>query len=316
MKCVRSTWKKLTRTHPWGHLGRLSSFCINKWGFSRFKILPLRFTRPMIRLIIRAFKRFAWFKRLNAKVTYELLAKRISAQDWQFMNYGYMPNENEPPVFLPDDPKVQKYPMQMYHYLAAKTQIKGKHVLEVGSGRGGGARYVAGSFQPASYVGMDIAQSAVDLANKIHVLPNLRFIQGSAESIPLADNSIDVVLNVESCHAYGSVDNFLSEVKRVLKPGGYLLLVDFRDLENMNLLRSQLRNSGLDFLEEEDIAPNVVRAMEAEDDVKKERIRILFPARWQKLFGEFAGVVGSRIHLNLKSGARLYHRFVLKKPAA
>ncbi len=269
----------------------------------------------MIRLIIRAFKGFAWFKRLNAKVTYEILAKRIPAEDWQFMNYGYVPNDDETPVSLPDDPKVQKYPMQMYHYLAAKAEIKGKHVLEVGSGRGGGARYVAGSFQPASYTGMDIAQSAVDLANKIHLLPNLRFIQGSAEAIPLADSSIDVVLNVESCHAYGSVDNFLREVKRVLKPGGYLLLVDFRDVKNMDLLREQLHNSGLKVLSEEDIAPNVVRAMETEDDAKKERIKVLFPPRWQKLFGEFAGVVGSRIHMNLKTKARLYHRFVLRKDA-
>lgn len=267
----------------------------------------------MVKLIIRAFKRFAWFKRLNAKVTYELLAKRIPAEDWQFMNYGYMPDADEAPVSLPDDPKVQKYPMQMYHYLAAKADLRGKDVLEVGSGRGGGARYVASAFQPASYTGMDIAQSAVDLSNRIHKRPNLRFIQGSAEAIPLADSSIDVVLNVESCHAYGSVDNFLSEVKRVLKPGGYLLLVDFRDLKNMDLLRHQLRNSGLEFVEEKDIAPNVVRAMEAEDDVKKERIRTLFPAKWQNLFGEFAGVVGSRIHMNLKSGARLYHRFILRK---
>src|SRR5687768_1257188 len=163
---------------------------------------------------------------------------------------------------------------------------------------------------------MDIAQSAVDLANKIHVLPNLRFIQGSAESIPLPDNSIDVVLNVESCHAYGSVDKFLSEVKRVLKPGGYLLLVDFRDVKNMDLLRHQLHNSGMKVLSEEDIAPNVVKAMEAEDDVKKQRIKKLFPPRWQELFGEFAGVVGSRIHMNLKTRARLYNRFIVRKPGS
>lgn len=268
----------------------------------------------MIRLIIRALKGFAWFKRLNAKVTYEILAKRIPAEDWQFMNYGYVPNVDEPPVSLPDDPRIQKYPMQMYHYLAAKATIKGKTVLEVGSGRGGGARYVARTFQPASYTGMDIAQSAVDLANKIHVLPNLRFIQGSAENIPLTDNSVDVVLNVESCHAYGSVDKFLAEVRRVLKPGGYLLLVDFRDVKNMDLLHHQLKQSGMQMLQEEDIAPNVVKAMEAEDEMKKQRIKTLFPPKWQALFGEFAGVVGSRIHVNLKSKARLYHRFVMRKP--
>lgn len=268
----------------------------------------------MIKFIIGSLKRFAWFKRLNAKVTYELLAKRISAEDWHFMNYGYVPNKNESPVSLSDDPKIQKYPMQMYHYLAAKTEVKGKHLLEIGSGRGGGARYIAESLQPASYTGLDIAKSAVDLANRIHKLPNLKFIQGSAEAIPLPDNHMDVILNVESCHAYGSVDKFLSEVKRVLKPGGYLLLVDFRDVMNMDLLRTQLRGSGLELIEEENIGTNVVQAMEAEDYIKKQRIKTLFAPKWQKIFGEFAGVVGSRIHLNLKNKTRLYHRFTLKKP--
>ena len=55
--------------------------------------------------------------------------------------------------------------------------------------------------------------------------------------------------------------------------------------------------------------------MEAEDDVKQERIKKLVPERWQKLFAEFAGVVGSRLHTNLIKGDRLYYRFVLQKAA-
>lgn len=270
----------------------------------------------MIKMIIHALKRFAWFKRFNAKVTYELLAKHIPVADWHFMNYGYMPNPNEAPLNLPDDPKVQKYPLQMYHYLATKTEIEGKNVLEVGSGRGGGARHIATTLKPASYTGMDIAQSAVDLANKIHKMDNLKFIQGSAEAIPLPDNSIDVVINVESCHAYGSVDKFLSEVKRVLKPGGYLLLVDFRNeknVENMNTLKTQLRNTGMELLSEENITSNVISSIEAEDESKKQRIRTLIPQKWQKLFSEFAGVVGSRFYETLKDGTRLYYRFELRK---
>lgn len=269
----------------------------------------------MIKLIIYSLKRFAWFKRLNAKVTYELLAKRVPAAEWQFMNYGYVPNKNEPPVAVPEDPNIQKYPLQMYHYLALKTDLQGKHVLEVGSGRGGGAKHVAGALKPASYIGMDLAQNAVDLANKLHPLPNLKFIQGSAEEIPLADNSIDVVLNVESCHAYGSVEKFISEVKRVLKPNGIFALVDFRDTEKMDVLREQLKNSGLIWIEEENITRNVIQAIEEEDDVKKARIKKLFPPKWQKLFGEFAGVVGSTFHTKLKNGIKVYHRFVLKKSA-
>lgn len=257
-------------------------------------------------------KRFAWFKRFNAKVTYELLAKHIPAADWHFMNYGYIPNENEKPVEL-SEPVMQRYSLQMYHYLASKTVIEGKHVLEVGSGRGGGARHIAKFFNPASYTGLDLAQNAVDLANALHVMPNLKFVQGSAEEIPFADNSLDVVINVESCHAYGSVPKFLSEVKRVLKPGGYLLLVDFRGDHKMNVLRSQLLDTGMEMLEEEDISTNVIRSIEAEDETKRARIKALVPARWQKLFCKFAGVVGSPFHLTLKNGTRHYYRFVFQK---
>jgi SAM-dependent methyltransferase len=267
----------------------------------------------MIKFIIYSLKRFAWFKRLNAKITYEVLAKRVPAAEWQFMNYGYVPNASEAPLDLPDDLAIQKYPLQMYHYLALKTGLQGKEVLEVGSGRGGGAKHVAKMLKPASYIGLDLAQSAVDLANRLHTLPNLKFIQGSAEEIPLLDNSVDVVLNVESCHAYGSVEKFISEVKRVLKPGGTLALVDFRDAEKMDVLREQLKNSGLEWIEEENISGNVVRAIEAEDDVKKARIKRLFPHKWQKLFGEFAGVVGSTFHTKLSTGVKVYHRFILKK---
>lgn len=267
----------------------------------------------MLRKIMSVLKHFAWFKRFNAKVTYELLAKKVPATDWHFMNYGYVPNESEKSIPIPEEISIQKYPLQMYHYLAAKTPLEGKQVLEVGSGRGGGARHIAGYYNPAFYTGMDLAQSAVDLANRIHLLPNLKFIQGNAESIPVASDSVDVVVNVESCHAYGSVEKFLSEVRRVLKPGGYLLLVDFRSDNTIDVFKKQLRNCGLDLLEEEDISKNVIASIELEDESKTERIRTLIPAKWQKLFSEFAGVVGSRFYLTLKDGSRSYYRFVLRK---
>jgi ubiquinone/menaquinone biosynthesis C-methylase UbiE len=272
------------------------------------------YTTTMIKIIIQTFKRFAWFKRFNAKITYELLAKHIPAEDWHFMNYGYTPNRSEPHLEISNDPKIQKYSLQMYHYLAAKATLEGKQVLEIGSGRGGGAKHVASYFKPESYIGLDIANSAIELANKIHRVQGLKFIQGSAEAIPLAANSIDVVLNVESCHGYGCVDTFLKEVKRVLKPGGHLLMVDFRNSpENMNIFETQIKNSGLTLISKEDITPNVVQSIEAEDESKKERIKKLIPARWQKLFNEFAGVVGSTFYETLKNGTRPYYRFVLVK---
>lgn len=231
------------------------------------------------------------------------------------MNYGYVPNADECTKQALKGCN-QTNPMQMYYYLVHNACIDGKHVLEVGSGRGGGARHITENFNPATYTGMDIADSAVKLASKNHPLKNLKFIQGSAESIPLADNSMDVIINVESCHAYGSVDNFLKEVKRVLKPGGHFLMVDFRNeenVENMTTLKQQLSNTGMEMIRQEDITGNVIRSIEAEDDAKKKRIQELVPARWQNLFSEFAGVVDSRFYQTLKNGKRLYYRFELRK---
>jgi ubiquinone/menaquinone biosynthesis C-methylase UbiE len=266
----------------------------------------------MIKTLLSPFKKFAWFKRLNAKITYEWLAKHIPADDWHFMNYGYFPTADEPtPAF--QTPPLQLYPLQMYHHLASKADLANKVVLEVGSGRGGGALHLAGYFKPKQYTGMDLAQHAVDLANKLHHLPNLKFIQGSAENIPLADNSVDVVVNVESCHAYGSVKKFLSEVKRVLKPGGYFLMVDFRYAQDMPELNQLLAESGLTLKLEENITSRVVMAIEAEDEAKQKRIRDLVPPKWQKLFAEFAGVVGSKFYRNLQDGTRFYYRYVMTK---
>ncbi|MFY7920738.1 MAG: class I SAM-dependent methyltransferase [Chryseotalea sp.] len=269
----------------------------------------------MVNALIKILKPFPWFKRFNAKITYELLAKHIPAQDWQFMNYGYVPTADEPALHTNYNFTKQVYPLQMYHYLALHADLNNKQVLEVGSGRGGGARYLAENFQPKQYIGLDLAQSAVDLANKIHQLPNLKYIQGSAEKLPFPPASQDVVINVESCHSYGRVDIFLSEVERVLKPGGYLLLVDFRSEYKMDDFRKLLKETKLTLLKEEDISQRVIQSIEAENPDKVKRIEELIPKRWQKLFSDFAGVVGSRFYNTLKDGSRSYYRFVLHKPS-
>ena len=94
------------------------------------------------------------------------------------------------------------------------------------------------------------------------------------------------------------------------------MLVDFRNeknVENMGTLKQQLQNTGMEILVEENITENVIKSIEAEDDSKKERIKRLIPDKWQKLFAEFAGVVGSQFYLTLKGGTRLYYRFQLRK---
>jgi len=270
----------------------------------------------MISRLFLELTEFAWFRRLVWKPVYQALAAKFPTDTWSFMNYGYSPESNDDNLPLPVKDEIHRFAIQHYHYLAVKAIIKGKDVLEVGSGRGGGSHYIATRLQPKSMTGMDLASNAVDLCNKNFISPNLRYITGNAEKIPLENNSKDVVINVESCHAYGSVDNFLAEVKRVLRPGGHLLLTDIRGIPGKDLLAKKLLESGMDIIEEEDITMNVVNAIEKEDELKWNRIRQSVPRWLHAYFSEFAGSVGSQTHKQLKNRDLVYFRFVLRKKAA
>lgn len=267
----------------------------------------------MLSKIFLELTEYAWFRRLVWKPIYQSLASKFKNESWHFMNYGYHPFPTEKPLELPENELIHQYQIQLYHYLAVKTEIEGKDVLEVGSGRGGGARYIAQYLKPKSMTGMDLASNAVEFCNKTHIAPNLKYIAGNAENIPLQNASMDVVINVESCHAYGSVDKFLKEVKRVLKPGGYLVLTDLRGIPGMEILKTQLLNSGLKLVELDDITNNVVEAIELEDDMKWRRIKESIPKWLHAAFGEFGGAIGSQIHLQLKNRDLIYYRFKLEK---
>jgi len=270
----------------------------------------------MISRLFLELTEFAWFRRLVWKPVYQALAAKFPTDSWSFMNYGYAPESKDDHLSLPVKDEIHRFAIQHYHYLAVKAIIKGKDVLEVGSGRGGGSHYIATNLHPKSMTGMDLASNAVDLCNKNFISPNLRYITGNAEKIPLDNNSKDVVINVESCHAYGSVDNFLAEVKRVLRPGGHLLLTDIRGIPGKDLLAKKLLESGMDLIEEEDITLNVVNAIEKEDDLKWKRIRQSVPRWLHAYFSEFAGSVGSQTHTQLKNRDLVYFRFILRKRAA
>lgn len=256
---------------------------------------------------------YAFFRRLVWKPIYELLARVMPLSEWQFMNYGYTPTTAEAPLKLEQEDELQRYPLQLYHYLASRTDIQGKEVLEVGSGRGGGAHYISRYLGPKRMVGMDLAKNAVRFAQKNFKQPNLEYRQGNAEALPFPDESFDVVINVESSHAYGSVPNFLKEVRRVLRPGGVFLITDMRGEPGLKLLKEQLQDSGMQLAEEDDITRNVVEAIETEEPIKKERISRLVPKWLVPAFEEFAGVKNSAIHRDLDSRDLIYYRWKFVK---
>ena len=65
---------------------------------------------------------------------------------------------------------------------------------------------------------------------------------------------------------------FLNHVVRVLCTGGYFCFTDMRYNSDLPLLRNQFVNAGLEILEERDILPNVVAALEIDNERRKNLI--------------------------------------------
>jgi len=100
-------------------------------------------------------------------------------------------------------------------------------VLDVASGGG----HVAYAFAPhvARVWATDITQEMLDLVKgeaENRGLANVRTAYAMAEALPFEDQSFDLVTCRIAPHHFDSITAFLSEVHRVLKPGGLFALVD------------------------------------------------------------------------------------------
>jgi len=256
------------------------------------------------------------WKRFQRRL-YNRFSRRTQWEGVTLMNYGYAsPDPFILGVELDAAREVHRQSLQLYHRVAGAVDLLGKDVLEVGSGRGGGAAYVVEAFKPRSFTGADFSEVAVEFCRNHYKAEGLSFVWGDAEKLPFPDESFDAVMNIESAHCYGSLERFLAEVYRVLRPQGHLLFTDLMPSERVGTLRSLLGRLGFTVVEEEDITPNVLLALELASDGKLTAIRANTPKLLQPFLACIAGTKGSSLYNSLQSGTMAYPRFVAQKTNA
>jgi ubiquinone/menaquinone biosynthesis C-methylase UbiE len=230
------------------------------------------------------------------------------------MNYGYAPlDDHSETVTLNEADEPNRYAIQLYYHVTGAVDLTNLDVLEIGSGRGGGASYVARYLKPKALTGLDFSDRAIQFCKRAHAVAGLSFIKGDAEALAFDAESFDAVINIESSHCYGSMETVLANVKRVLRHNGYFLYADFRKKNDVALLHSQMERSGMKILKREDITANVLRSLDLDDQRKLLLIRALFRHWLLKPFQEFAGVKGSKIYSGFQSGTMIYLHYVLQK---
>jgi len=103
-------------------------------------------------------------------------------------------------------------------------------IVDLGSGSGTDVFFAALLAGPAGDVtGIDMTDMQLEKSSglaKQHGFSNVSFVKSYIESLPLGDNSADVVISNGVINLSADKEAVFSEVARILKPGGQLVLSD------------------------------------------------------------------------------------------
>ncbi len=109
-------------------------------------------------------------------------------------------------------------------YQFASQFVADKTVIDIACGTGYGSALLADHGGARQVFGIDISADAVDYAMRRYQRPNASFLVGSAESIPLGDQTADVVVSFETIEHVQDAVAVIQEFSRALRPGGRLII--------------------------------------------------------------------------------------------
>ena len=122
---------------------------------------------------------------------------------------------------------MKKYP-NLYKFLACSVQ---KHttnahlvIIDLGAGPGLLSLELHKKIPNAKIIGVDSLQKMLQLANENACFDTFEALLGSSENIPVEDDSADIVVSRFSLPYWKHPNSSFTEIYRVLKPGGKIIL--------------------------------------------------------------------------------------------
>lgn len=210
-----------------------------------------------------------WLHQLSALKAFLIDDKRI------FMNLGYMEKDSK---------EIQSIEVAQRNLYSKLIQIVGefydtskiKSALEIGCGRGGGCELIRSEMGIRDIVGLDRVLGNVLLARRR--FPEIQFVQGDACHFHI-EKKFDLVLNLESAHAYSDLERFVRNVKEQLNTGAVFAFGDLLPEKKWEQILTFTKNEGFELLHSESISAGVITSLR-----KKEEQSTAFFYRFPQFF--------------------------------
>ncbi len=107
------------------------------------------------------------------------------------------------------------------------TQQPTGRVLDIATGRGGFIQAIREQLSTYSQiVGIDVTFKSLLAAQNHFADPKIQFVPMSADSLGFPDHSFDIVTISNSLHHLPDLPKAIKEIERVLKPGGYWIVME------------------------------------------------------------------------------------------
>ena len=120
------------------------------------------------------------------------------------------------------DQKRREFHLDRYRFAAAR--VHGQRVLDCACGTGYGARLLCEQGSAARVVGVDIAATSIRYAWQYHGVNSAMFLCASADRLPLAGASVEVITSFETIEHVPDDRALIEEFHRVLRPNGQLIV--------------------------------------------------------------------------------------------
>lgn len=108
--------------------------------------------------------------------------------------------------------------------------LQPKYILDVATGTGDFAITSNKILHPNKIVGIDISEGMLDIGRKkileLNLQDKIELVRGDSEAIDFADDSFDAVTVAFGVRNFENLEKGLSEIRRVLKPGGKLIVLE------------------------------------------------------------------------------------------